>query len=204
MDSDPLREDLAALLSVRRGHFRLESGHHGDLWLDLDRLFLRPGRLDPFVDELARGLAPLGVEAVCGPLVGGAFVAYRVAGRLGVEFCYAERVARLRGTGLYAAAYRLPAASREAVAGKKVAVVDDAVNAGSAARGCVAELRACGATPVAVGSLVVLNEAAARYAEEQGLILNAVLRLSNNLWPPAECPLCASRTPLEDLTGWPP
>jgi hypothetical protein len=29
----------------RRGHFVLESGHHGNLWLDLNSLFLRPAAL---------------------------------------------------------------------------------------------------------------------------------------------------------------
>ena len=34
-------------LGPRRGHFLLESGHHGNLWLDLNSLFLRPAALLP-------------------------------------------------------------------------------------------------------------------------------------------------------------
>ena len=34
------------LLDGRRGHFRLESGHHRDLWLDLDPLFAEPSRIE--------------------------------------------------------------------------------------------------------------------------------------------------------------
>ena len=45
--------DLLTLLDKRAGHFQLESGHHGELWLDLDALLLRPSLLQPFVQTLA-------------------------------------------------------------------------------------------------------------------------------------------------------
>ena len=49
-----MEEKLFELLSVQRGHFVLESGHHGNLWLDLDSLFVRPARLAPFARDLAQ------------------------------------------------------------------------------------------------------------------------------------------------------
>ena len=85
-------EDLVSRLPGRIGHFRLESGHHSDLWLDLQRLCSRPEFIRPRAAALARRLAPHRVDVVCGPLVEGAFVALMVALELGVEFCYAERV----------------------------------------------------------------------------------------------------------------
>src|SRR5215218_407097 len=88
-----------ALVSGRRGHFRLESGHHGGLWLDLDPLFADPGRVDPFVAALADALRPYEVAAVCGPLLGGAFLAQLVARALGAEFCFTERVMPPAGEG---------------------------------------------------------------------------------------------------------
>jgi hypothetical protein len=72
---------LLELFAGRRGHFVLESGHHGELWLDLELLFVDPERVRPFAAALARALARYDVEAVCGPLVEGAFVALRVAPR---------------------------------------------------------------------------------------------------------------------------
>jgi orotate phosphoribosyltransferase len=45
-------------LSVRRGHFRYESGYHGEIWLDLDRLFLNPLRIAPLAHDLASTIAP--------------------------------------------------------------------------------------------------------------------------------------------------
>src|SRR5438874_9207130 len=67
MSDVPLPEELVGLLAVRRGHYRLESGHHGDLWLDLDTLFLRPSLIRPLARELAKKLSAHQIEAVCGP-----------------------------------------------------------------------------------------------------------------------------------------
>jgi len=70
-----LQKELISLLAARKGHFLLESGHHGDLWLDLELLCLRPKQIEPFVEDLARQLQPHTVDAVCGPFNEGAFVA---------------------------------------------------------------------------------------------------------------------------------
>lgn len=40
-----MQSDLLAASSATRGHFRYESGHHGNLWLDLDALFVDPRRV---------------------------------------------------------------------------------------------------------------------------------------------------------------
>src|SRR4051794_33162589 len=149
MNGESLQE-LLALLPRRRGHFRLESGHHGDLWLDLDSLFLRPTRLRRFAAALALRFANLAIEAVCGPLVGGAFLAQGVAAELDVEFYHTQRVATTESGGLHSANYRLPVTLRHHVTGKRVAIVDDAINAGSAVRATYLELQASGARPAAV------------------------------------------------------
>ena len=195
MNTDGLIEALAA----RRGHFRLESGHHGELWLDLDALFARPARLAPFVAELAERLSGCGAEVVCGPLVGGAFVAQAVADRLGIEASWTERVAAPSGGGLYAARYRIPEALRDRLRDRSVAVVDDVVNAGSATRATIADLRACGARPIALGALLVLGEGAAQLARAEGLALASVAALANAIWEPDDCPLCAAGVELEKL-----
>jgi orotate phosphoribosyltransferase len=192
-------DGLIEALSARRGHFQLESGHHGELWLDLDGLFARPTRLRPFVIDLAEQLSESGADVVCGPLVGGAFVAQAVAERLGTEASWTERVAAPPHGGLYAARYRIPDALRGGLRDRSVAVVDDVVNAGSATRATIADLRACGARPVALGALLVLGQGAARLARAEGLALASVAELANAIWEPADCPLCAAGVVLETL-----
>jgi len=69
---------------------------------------------------LARRMAPLGIDAVCGPLIEGAFVALMVAAELDLEYSYAERFARALSGGLFPAGYSIPEALRESVRGKRV------------------------------------------------------------------------------------
>ena len=188
------------LVSGQRGHFRLESGHHGELWLDLDPLFAQPSRIEPFVAGLARAIRPYGVTTVCGPLLGGAFLAQLVARALDAEFAFTERVMPSEPAGLYPARYRLPAALVGRVSGKRVAIVDDVMSAGSALRGTDAELRAHGAVPVVAGALLVLGSTGADYFAGRGLPVEAVVRDDYPLWSPADCPLCAAGVPLESVT----
>jgi orotate phosphoribosyltransferase len=192
------RFDIEGLLPARRGHFRLESGHHGDLWLDLELLFFRPARLRPLAEELARVLSKYAVDAVCGPLVEGAFVASVVAPLLDVPFTYAERRVASRAEQLYPVSYVLPPAFRPRLDGQRVAIVNDVINAGSAVRGTLRSLRDCGAEPIAIATLAILGDAAARLASEEGVALETLATLPNEIWTPAECPLCARHVPLSE------
>jgi orotate phosphoribosyltransferase len=106
--NDALQTALLDLLVVRRGHFMLESGHHGDLWLDLDKLFLHPAALQPFTPQLADQLAKYRLDAVCGPLAGGAFIAHVIAIELDIDFYYTEKYMLPQPTGLYPVANRIP------------------------------------------------------------------------------------------------
>jgi len=194
---ESLQEDVGRLLSSRRGHFLLESGHHGDLWLDLERLCLDPRPVRRLAGVLANRLAARGVDQVCGPLVEGAFVALMVAEELGVPFTYTERLAESAVDGLYPAAYRLPASLRDVVRGKRVAIVNDVVNAGSAVSATFADVTDCGGEPVAIGALALLGAWASRYANEKGLAIEALASFPNILWKAADCPSCARGLPLD-------
>lgn len=181
----------------QEGHFLLESGHHGARWLDLDTPFSRPAALQPAATELARRLAPYRPTIICGPLTGGAFLAQLVALALGGEFVYTERAAVTETAGdLFSARYRLPVGLRASVRGARVALVDDAINAGSALRATAAELTAHGATLVACGALLVLGHTGANWVADQRLPLVALERHENTIWLPEDCPLCAAGVPL--------
>jgi orotate phosphoribosyltransferase len=137
---------------------------------------------------------------VCGPLLGGAFLAQLVAQALGVEFYFTERVAPPDDGGLYRVRYRLPPALACRVRGKRLAIVDDVMSAGSALRGTFAELEAHGGTVVAAGALLVLGTAGEAFFAEQGIPVEAFARDDYPLWLPDSCPLCAAGVPLEDAS----
>jgi orotate phosphoribosyltransferase len=176
---------LIELARPRRGHFDLGTGFHGDIWLDLDAVFLRPSLLRPHVDLLAERLRQHRIDAVCGPLEGGAFLAYALAETLGVAFLPAYRDER--GT---APAYRLPDVPG-GIRDWRVAIADDAINAGTAVRACAGQLRSRGAVPVAVAALLSLGPASAAVAEGISVPLYTAGAVESRAWPAAQCPLCA-------------
>jgi orotate phosphoribosyltransferase len=192
-----MEENLLSFFRARHGHFRLESGHHGDLWFDLETLCLHPRGVQTFAAQLAAKLSQHKTEVVCGPLVEGAYIALLVALELGCEFIYAERFANTAREGLYPVEYRLPKALQSAVQGKRVAIVNDVISAGSAVRGTFSDLQGIGAHVIAIGALLALGDSIAEFAAEHHVALELLQQMPHNLWTPSECPLCAAGKPLE-------
>ena len=187
---------MVRLARPRPGHFDLGTGYHGDLWLDLDALFLRPSRLRPQVRWLGERLREHEVDAVCGPVEGGAFLAYAVADLLGVAF-----LAGYRSPG-EATGYHLPAV-HGGIGGWRVAVVDDAVNAGTAVAACLGELRGRGAVPVAVAALMSLGQGSAMVPARLGVPFYPASTVPSRAWPAERCPLCADGIPYADPVAQP-
>jgi orotate phosphoribosyltransferase len=180
---------LVEAVGASRGHFVYESGYHGDLWLDLDGLFVDARRARGWAAALAERAAACRPEFVCGPLTGGAFVALPLAAEIGAGFVFAERSVSPTG----AVTYRLPESLRGVLRGRRVLLVDDAVNAGSAWRGTLADLEDCGAELAGFAALLTLGDAAAQIAEQYGVPLFALAALEREMWTPEECPICRSR-----------
>jgi orotate phosphoribosyltransferase len=188
--------EVRRLLRWRGGHFALESGHHGDVWLDLELLCVEPAPVRRLSVELVALVRRHRVDVVCGPLVEGAFVALLVAEALSLPFTYAERLPRSQGVELFPFGYQLPPAQRRLVQGKRVAVVNDVINAGSAVGGALVDLRAAGATPVVTAAFAVLGERASQQANRENVALERLVQIESNIWIPANCPLCARGMPL--------
>jgi len=198
-----MQAELLALLAGRRGHFRMESGYHSERWFNLDKLFEDPVRLQPFVDELARRLAAHRIEAVVGPMTGGAKLAAMIGAKLNLENFQTERFETPNASGLFPIRYVVPAAQRERLRGKRVALVDDAISAGSAVKGTHADLLVCGANPIACGALIIFGDRADMFASGNNLKLEAAARMSFGMWKPDECPLCKTGVPIEQVSDAP-
>jgi orotate phosphoribosyltransferase len=188
------------LAAGRTGHFGMESGLHSALWLDLDTLFASPTRIEPFISALTDMLRPVRVDAVCGPLLGGAFLAQRIAHTIGAEFWFTEPAAPTDDPGLYRARYCLPAAFTNRLSRPRLALVDDVMSAGSSLRATYAALHPH-TDVVVVGSLLQLGGVGASYFTEQRIPVKAVIQQAFEVWPPAECPHCAAGAPLESVVA---
>jgi orotate phosphoribosyltransferase len=187
---------IASLVSTERGHFLLESGLHGNLWMDLEGLFLKPALIEPLAAELAQRVARYDVDVVCGPLVEGAFLALMVARQLDLPFTYSERYARTDAQALYPYGYAVPRLLHRHLRGRRVAVINDVIGGGSAVGGTWSALEALGAQPVLIGALLVAGPWTSRFAAEKQIAVESLDSIENELWAPEECPLCARGEPL--------
>ena len=177
--TDPERalfDGSAGAAVATRGHFRYESGHHGDLWLDLDLLLIDARAVHGWSAALAQQVAACRPEVVCGPLSGGAFVAQALAAALGAAFAFAER-RLIEGS----VAYRIPDGLRARVAGRRVVLADDAVNAGSALLATLADARRCGAELAGFASLITLGDAVATLAARHRVPFVHLIALGSSL-----------------------
>jgi orotate phosphoribosyltransferase len=103
-----------------------------------------------------------------------------------------------RAAGLFPVSYPIPKPLERALRGKRVAIVNDVINAGSAVRGTIAALEQCGAKPVAIGTLAVYGSAASELAARHGVALETVASFPSRIWEPSACPLCAKGVPLHE------
>ena len=189
-------EKLLQLAKLRRGHFCFESGHHGDVWLELDAMFATPKAVVPFAREIAGKIRTFKLDAVCGPMTGGARLAEMVASELGVTAYPCERTEAQIESGEVRSIYRLRLEPRDKVAGKRIGIVDDAINAGSAVRETYRELKSAGAEVVLVATLIMLGTAGEKFALDHGVGFETLTCLDSNLWRADECPMCRAGIPI--------
>lgn len=194
-------QSFVETLPIREGHFLLESGLHAEAWIDLDTLFLDPQSLAPQVSALAALVAEHRISAVCGPLLGGAFVAQAVALHLGVRFYFTERVQSNRGEKLFQAVYRLPNSLREPAAAERFAILDDVIGAGSAVRATVNELSSLGAEVAVVGAFLTLGNRVGSYLAQSGISVMALSSKEIAMWEPERCPKCQAGVQLQSVSN---
>lgn len=164
------------------GHFRLTSGLHSPEYFQCALLFDDPvlgRRLGESLAEAVRAANVGEVDRVVGPALGGVIVAYELAAALGARNSFAERgpdgkMALRRGF--------------QVSAGERVIVCEDVITTGGSAQEVVELLRAHGATPVAVASIVDRSGGAHRF----DLPLISLVAVTVTTWPAEACPLCAA------------
>ncbi|MBS0221934.1 MAG: hypothetical protein JSR91_14455 [Proteobacteria bacterium] len=98
-------------------------------------------------------------------------VTQTVAAEIGSAFTFAECTINTN-----VVRYRIPDAFCHRLSGKRVAIVDDTINAGSTTRVPHAELMSCGRHPVAIGSLPLLGNIALPFFAEEGLPVERIAR----------------------------
>ena len=168
-----LYEKTGALM---RGHFRLTSGLHSDIYLQSALVLQHPEHAAALGSALAEPFRADGVQTVLATASDGILVAHEVARALGVRSLFTEReggVMRLRrGFAL--------------AAGERCLVVEDVITTGGSTREVVACVEDHGGTVVGVGSLIDRSGGAAAFKVKR----TALATVSATTWTPEACPLC--------------
>ena len=171
--------------AVLRGHFRLSSGRHSDVFVQKFRIFENPRLTQRFGEEIA-GLFPGAFDVVASPAVGAIALGFATGLASDVRFVFAER-----------AGERLELRRGfELRPHESVLVVEDVVTTGGSAREVVDLVRSSGADPVGVGVLLDRSDPAA--PPDLGAPLKSLVRLTADTWGPDDCPLCRSGAALDD------
>jgi orotate phosphoribosyltransferase len=173
-----LYEKTGALM---RGHFRLTSGLHSDVYLQSALVLQHPEHAAALGTALAEPFRTDGVQTVLAPAIGGILVAHEVARALGVRALFTEReagVMRLRrGFAL--------------TAGERCLVVEDVITTGGSTREVVACVGDNGGTVVGVGSLIDRSGGAPAFTVKR----TALATVTATTWAPEDCPLCKTGSP---------
>ena len=168
-----LYEKTGALM---RGHFRLTSGLHSDIYLQSALVLQYPEHAARLGEALAAPYTDARAQTVLAPAIGGILVAHEVARALGVRALFTERedgAMRLRrGFTL--------------TPGERCLVVEDVITTGGSTREVVECVRASGGAVVGVGSLIDRSGGAAAFDVKRV----ALATVSATTWPPESCPLC--------------
>jgi orotate phosphoribosyltransferase len=168
-----LYEKTGALM---RGHFRLTSGLHSDVYLQSALVLQHPEHAGALGAALAAAFRSDGVQTVLAPAIGGILVAHEVARALGVRAVFTEReggVMRLRRGFTLAA-------------GERCLVVEDVITTGGSTREVVQCVEEHGAAVVGVGSLIDRSGGTATFKAKR----TALATVTATTWPPEDCPLC--------------
>jgi orotate phosphoribosyltransferase len=168
-------EKRGALL---RGHFRLTSGLHSDIYLQSALVLQYPEDAAALGEGLAAAFRADRVQTVLAPAIGGILVAHEVARALGVRALFTEReqgVMRLRR------GFTLSA-------GERCLVVEDVITTGGSTREVVQCVEEHGGVMVGVGSLIDRSGGTATFPVKYVPLAT----LTAATYPPASCPLCRS------------
>jgi orotate phosphoribosyltransferase len=171
-------EKRGALL---RGHFRLTSGLHSDLYLQSALVLQHPEDAGVLGEALAARFRDARVQAVLAPAIGGILVAHEVARALGVRALFTEReggVMQLRR------GFTLSP-------GERCLVVEDVITTGGSTREVVQCVQTHGGTVVGVGSLIDRSGGTAAFTVTRV----ALATVTAATYPPDACPLCRTGSP---------
>ncbi|PYN96939.1 MAG: orotate phosphoribosyltransferase [Candidatus Rokuibacteriota bacterium] len=162
--------------ALMRGHFRLTSGLHSDVYLQSALVLQYPEYAAALGADLAAHFTDAHAGTVLAPAIGGILVAHEVARALGARALFTERdnnvMTLRRGFTLQH--------------GERCLVVEDVITTGGSTREVVECVQRAGGVVVGVGSLIDRSGGGARFDVKRV----ALATVSATNYQPEACPMC--------------
>lgn len=174
--------DEGALL---QGHFLLSSGLHSPQYLQCALVLARPQKAEALGRALAALLPPLSADVpdlVLSPAMGGLVIGHEVARALGIRAYFTERE---NGAMTLRRGFALKR-------GEKVVVVEDVVTTGKSSREVMDLVRARGAEPLALLSIVNRSGGSLHLGVPSASLLDIAIQC----YRPQDCVLCRGGQPV--------
>lgn len=185
MRPDEVLQMLEGTGAVQRGHFRLSSGRHSDVYAQKFRVLEHPRLARDLGAAIADEFAG-GFDVVASPAVGAVILGFATALAADARFVFTERV---EGSMAFRRGFRVEPHER-------VLVVEDVVTTGGSVKEVLDLVGPMGADVVGVGALIDRRNRGS--APDLGVPLRALLRLDAASWEEEGCPLCARQQPIAD------
>lgn len=180
MDLESLLESTGALLN---GHFRLSSGLHSNAYVQCARLLEDPGNAAEVGAALAAKAAPLGVNRVVAPALGGVVIGFAVAQALGVPMVFTER---MNGEMTLRRGFTLRR-------GENVLIAEDVVTTGKSTRETQSVVERLGGHVAGFAS--IMNRSGVENPFDRPFVF--LMPMTLETWDDDSCPLCRDGVPLD-------
>jgi len=168
-----LFEDSGALL---KGHFKLSSGKHSDVYYEKFTLLSRPSICTQICRQMAELFQDCGAVTVVGPTTGGIIIAYDVARYLGIESIYAESG---EGGRVFKRGFALEK-------GQKILIVDDVLTTGRSVFEVIDLAKSYEADIVGIGVMLDRSNGQVKF----DFPFKPLTSVQADSWEPETCPIC--------------
>lgn len=175
MNEIEARELLEAHGALQKGHFKLSSGRHSDVFVQTALVLCYPGIAERLGHELGRRFEGAGVTVVLSPAVAGIVIGHEIARYLTVRHVFCERV-----DGKMKLRRGFSIASDETVL-----VADNAMTDGASKQEVIDVVSGIGADIAGVAIVADRSQGVSL-----GARLESLVHLETREWDVADCPMC--------------
>lgn len=196
-----LREKLEQNKIVKKGHFKLTSGRHSNLYVNKDSIYCIPSLFDEVIDDMCTvaSMDHIEFDVVTGPAIAGAVLAVPISMRFGKIFVYPEKVTKTVVSPRSRNAFEVPNGMafrrgyNKVIKNKRVLIIEDIITTGASIQQTIDAIRQCGGIPVR--AIAIWNRSRWKTNDCK---LDSLINEDVRSWEKKDCPQCLERIPLTD------